>query len=67
MQRAFQEAWAASDYEVQDCIDYEVYKMIGRHGADMVTRGIMPTAELFAIGFTREPLTIFFVLPCFPS
>lgn len=47
----FQEAWAANDYSVQDCVDHEVYKIIGRHGAGMVTRGVIAADRLYALGF----------------
>lgn len=42
---ALQEAWEANTMSVQDCIDHEVYKMIGRHGPHVV-RGIVPTKKL---------------------
>lgn len=47
---AWQAAWAANDYSVQDTLDHEVYKMIGRHGTSMVSRGIIAAGSLHAMG-----------------
>lgn len=47
---AWQAAWAANDYSVQDTLDHEVYKMIGRHGSSMVSRGIVAAGSLHATG-----------------
>lgn len=47
---ALQAAWAANDYSVQDTLDHEVYKMIGRHGSSMVSRGIVAAGSLHATG-----------------
>lgn len=49
-----QVAWAANDYSVQDCIDHEVYSIIGRHGSNMVARGIIAAEAFHAYGFERE-------------
>lgn len=46
-----QDAWTANDYVVQDCVDHEVYKMVGRHGVDMATRGIAAAEALRKYGF----------------
>lgn len=51
-----QAAWAANDYSVQDCVDHEVYKMIGRHGTSMVTRGIVAADALDAFGCAGKRL-----------
>lgn len=51
-----QVAWAANDYSVQDCVDHEVYKIIGRHGTNMVTRGIIAAEAFHAYGFEGDDL-----------
>ncbi|CAM9837902.1 unnamed protein product, partial [Ectocarpus sp. 12 AP-2014] len=49
-----QAAWAANDYSVQDSVDHEVYKMVGRHGKGMVSRGIVAAGRLHALGIADE-------------
>ncbi|CAN0118809.1 unnamed protein product, partial [Ectocarpus fasciculatus] len=49
-----QAAWAANDYSVQDSVDHEVYKMVGRHGTGMVSRGIVAAGRLHALGVADE-------------
>ncbi|CAN0309802.1 unnamed protein product [Pylaiella littoralis] len=49
-----QAAWAANDYSVQDTLDHEVYKMIGRHGTSMVSRGIVAAGSLHTTGIAEE-------------
>lgn len=51
-------AWAANDYSVQDCIDHEVYKIIGRHGTNMVARGIIAAEAFYAYGFECESIPL---------
>lgn len=52
-----QAAWAANDHSVQDSLDHEVYKMIGRHGAGLVSRGVIAcsSGSLYAFGIAGEP------------
>lgn len=57
-----QVAWAANDYSVQDCIDHEVYTIIGRHGTNMVARGIIAAEAFHAYGFERASIPIFGML-----
>lgn len=49
-----QAAWAANDYSVQDSVDHEVYKMVGRHGTGMVSRGIVAAGRLHALGIAGD-------------
>eukprot|EP00904_Undaria_pinnatifida_P000364 jgi/Undpi1/10328/HiC_scaffold_28.g12778.m1 len=49
-----QVAWAANEYSVQDCVDHEVYKIIGRHGTNMVTRGIIAAEAFHSYGFEPD-------------
>ncbi|CAB1103033.1 unnamed protein product [Ectocarpus sp. CCAP 1310/34] len=49
-----QAAWAANDYSVQDSVDHEVYKMVGRHGKGMVSRGIVAAGRLHALGIAGD-------------
>lgn len=50
----WQAAWAANDYSVQDTLDHEVYKMIGRHGTSMVSRGIVAAGSLHTTGIAGK-------------
>lgn len=45
-----QSAWAANDHSVHDSLDHEVYKMIGRHGTDLVSRGVTAAGSMHALG-----------------
>lgn len=47
----WQAAWAANEYSVQDSVDHEVYKMIGRHGSSLaISRGVVAEGSLRAVG-----------------
>lgn len=52
-----QDAWTANEYVIQDCVDHEVYKMVGRHGVEMVSRGVAAgeAFKKYGIGCKERP------------
>lgn len=42
---------------MHDSLDHEVYKMIGRHGANLVSRGVAAAGSMHALGIAgkQEP------------
>eukprot|EP00903_Cladosiphon_okamuranus_P009842 g9353.t1 len=47
-------AWAANDHSVHDSVDHEVYKMIGRHGTNLVSRGVTAAGSMHALGIADK-------------